>query len=117
VCVCVCLICFALTWLYVPCVCAVCICRVCVCVRVRVCVCLRVIRGEITINVTMSVDKDGILTVSIYSLFDYVFLAKDAECLKGSVQRRNVCTHIRTFLTFLQGRDHSTLLKPHQTPT
>ena len=67
----------------------------CVCVRahVCVCVCLRVIRGEITINVTMSVDKDGILTVSIYSLFDYVFLAKDAECVKGSVQRRNVCTH------------------------
>jgi len=37
-----------------------------------VCVCLRVIRGEITINVTMSVDKDGILTVSIYHIFDYV---------------------------------------------
>ena len=48
-----------------------CVC-VCVCVCSCVCVCLRVIRGEITINVTMSVDKDGILTVSIYHIFDYV---------------------------------------------
>ena len=69
----------------------------CVCVRahVCVCVCLRVIRGEITINVTMSVDKDGILTVSIYYLFYYIFLAKDADCVKGRVHRRNVWSKSR----------------------